>query len=55
MTLDGHSSFKRPWGRRVTGLRRSEVLGFGDRDVAQCCFGRPLSVHKVPWRPRPQG
>jgi hypothetical protein len=39
-----HSSFKRPGGRRVTGLRRSEVLGFGDHDVAQCCFGRPLSV-----------
>jgi hypothetical protein len=36
--------FKRPRGRRVTGLRRSEALGFGDHDAAQCCFGRPLSV-----------
>ena len=44
----GHSSFKRPRGRRVTGLRRSEALGFGDHDVAQCCFGRPLSVPRFP-------
>jgi hypothetical protein len=31
----GHSVFKRHRGRRVTGLRRSEVLGLGDLDVAR--------------------
>lgn len=28
------------------GLRRSEVLGLGDRDVAQCCFGGSSSARK---------
>lgn len=41
-----HSVFKRLRGRPETVLRWSEVLGFGDHDVAQDCFGRPFSAHE---------